>query len=106
MYMQKLVKEAKEFAGIKPDTIIDEEEKYYNRGAVEKYEAFLAGANCAYNEFINKACEWLKFHVSVPYEGETTENGNTPAKEYLNWAKKRLEAAEKICNDFRKAMEE
>jgi hypothetical protein len=57
--MQKLVKEAKEFAGIKPDTIIDEEERYYNRGAVEKYEAFLAGANCAYNKFIEKACEKL-----------------------------------------------
>lgn len=60
MYTQELAKEAKKFAGIKPDTIIDEEEKYYNRESVEKYEAFLAGANCAYNEFINKACEWLK----------------------------------------------
>lgn len=38
--MQKLAKEAKEFAGIKPDTIIDEEEKYYNRGAVEKLKHF------------------------------------------------------------------
>lgn len=103
MYTQELVKEAKEFAGIKPDTIIDEEEKYYNRGAVEKYEAFLAGANCAYNEFINKACEWLKFHVSIPCEIETTD---TPAKEHLNWLKKRLEVVEEICNDFRKAMEE
>ncbi len=106
MYTQELAKEAKKFAGIKPDTIIDDEEKYYNRGAVEKYEAFLAGANCAYNEFINKACEWLKFHVSIPYEGRTTKNGDTPAKEYLDWAKKRLEVAEEICNNFRKAMED
>ena len=57
-------------------------------------------------EFIEKACEWLKFHISIPYEGGTTENGDTPAKEYLDWAKKRLEVAEEICNDFRKAMEE
>lgn len=28
--------------------------------------------------------EWLKFHVSIPYEGGTTENENTPAKEYLD----------------------
>lgn len=65
MYTQELVKEAKKFAGIKPDTIIDEEERYYNRGAIEKYEAFLAGANCAYNEFINKACEWLEENIDL-----------------------------------------
>lgn len=57
-------------------------------------------------EFIDKACEWLKFHISIPYEGGTTENGDTPAKECLDWAKKRLEVAEEFCNDFRKAMEE
>lgn len=105
MYTQELAKEAKKFAGIKLDTIIDEEEKYYNRGSVEKYEAFLAGANCAYNKFIEKACEWFKFHVSIPCETETTD-AHVPAKEYLDWAKKRLEAAEEICNNFRKAMEE
>ena len=72
--MYKLTNRAKEFAGIKPDVIIDDKERYYNREVVEKYEAFLAGADCAYNEFINKACEWLKFHVSIPCEIETTES--------------------------------
>ena len=24
------------------------------------------------NEFINKTCEWLKFHISIPYEGGTS----------------------------------
>lgn len=103
MYTQELAKEAKEFAGLKPDTIIDEEERHYNREAVEKYEAFLAGAGCAYNEFMNKACEWLKFHVSIPCETETTD---VSAKDYLDWAKKRLEVVEEICNDFRKTMME
>lgn len=102
MYTDELAKVAKEFAGLKPDTVIDDEERYYNREAVEKYEAFLAGANCAHNEFINKACEWLKFHISVPCEIKTTD---ISAKEYLDWAKKRLEVAEKVCNDFKKAME-
>lgn len=89
--MQKLVKEAKEFAGIKPDTIIDEEEKYYNRGAVEKYEAFLAGANCAYNEFINKACEYLKYNI---YQFGTEQD--------KTWE----EQIEIFVNRFKKAMEE
>lgn len=35
--MQKLVKEAKEFAGIKPDTIIDERRKILYRESVKKY---------------------------------------------------------------------
>lgn len=70
------------------------------------FEGIIVGAKWADKTIIDKACEWLKFHVSIPYEGGTTENGDTPAKEYLDWAKKRLEAAEEICNDFRKAMEE
>lgn len=91
MYMQKLEKEAKKFAEIKPDTIIDKEEKYYNRGAVEKYEAFLAGANCAYNEFINKACEWFKNNIfKYPWW-----DNDAPSFDEND-----------IVNDFRKAMEE
>ena len=70
------------------------------------FEGIIKGANWADKNIIDKACEWLKFHISIPYEGGTTENGDAPAKEYLDWAKKRLEAVEEICNDFRKAMEE
>ena len=80
---------------------LSEEMREFNRN-----KAFEEGAKWADKTMINKACEWLKFHISIPYEGETTENGDTPAKEYLDWAKKRLEAAEKICNAFLKAMEE
>ena len=64
---------------------------------------FEEGDKCASKNMIEKACEWLKFHVSIPCEIETTD---TPTKEYLDWAKKRLEVVEEICNDFRKAMEE
>lgn len=63
---------------------------------------FEEGDKSATKAIIDKACEWLKFHVSIPCEKETTD---LSAKEYLDWAKKRLEAAEEICNDFRKAME-
>jgi hypothetical protein len=78
--------------------MFSEEMREYNRN-----KAFEEGAKWADKTMIDKACEWLKFHVSIPCEIETTD---APAKEYLNWAKKRLEAAEEICNDFRKAMEE
>ena len=61
------------------------------------------GDKRATKAIIEKACEWFKFHVSVPCEKETMD---ISAKEYLDWAKKRSEAAEEICNDFRKAMEE
>lgn len=86
--------------------LIDEETGIDNYGSSDYQIGVCDGVRLADKTMINKACEWLKFHISIPYEGETTENGDTPAKEYLDWAKKRLEATEKICNDFRKAMEE
>lgn len=64
---------------------------------------FEKGAEIDRKIMIDKVCEWLKFHVSIPCEIETTD---VSAKDYLDWAKKRLEAVEEICNDFREAMEE
>lgn len=93
MYTQELAKEAKKFAGIKPDTIIDDEEKYYNRGAVEKYEAFLAGANCAYNKFIEKACEKLKsmFHILDCSNHDCVGNSYITVEEFINQFRKYME---------------
>lgn len=64
---------------------------------------FEEGDKSATKAIIDKACKLLKFHVLIPCEIETTE---VSAKDYLDWAKKRLEVAEEICNNFRKVMEE
>lgn len=70
MYAQELVKAAKEFAGLKPDIIIIEEERYYNREAVEKYEAFLAGAKCANKTMIDIVEDYLR-NTYISAIGET-----------------------------------
>lgn len=83
--------------------LIDEETGIDNYGSSDYQIGVCDGVRLADKTMINKACEWLKFHISIPYETETTD---TSAKEYLDWLKKRLEVAEEICNNFRKAMEE
>lgn len=54
---------------------------------------------------IEKACNWIKKHIMIPYEGKF--DGNEPlATDYLEWCKDRLEESERIVNEFKKAMEE
>lgn len=55
---------------------------------------------------IDKACNWLKDRISIPYEGNYNEDGKHPiASDYINFAIERLKKAEEICKDFKKAME-
>ena len=65
--------------------------KGYMTGSVEMYE---------------KACAWLRDRVNIPYDVETNEDGEPMADSYIDYAKKRLEAAEEIISEFTKAMEE
>lgn len=63
--------------------------------------AFEAGAEW----MLEKACEWIKSHIDIPYEGRMTEDGPV-AIDYINYATQRLEYAEEVVNAFRKSMEE
>ena len=54
---------------------------------------------------IDKACQWITEHIDIPYEVEHID-GEPVASDYIEWCKKRLEAAKEITDDFRKAMEE
>lgn len=55
---------------------------------------------------IEKACNWLKNRISIPYEGNTNENGEPFAGDYIKFAMERLKKAEEFCENFKKAMEE
>ena len=63
--------------------------------------AFEAGAEW----MLEKACEWIKSHIDIPYEGRMTEEGPV-AIDYINYATERLEYAEEVVNAFRKSLEE
>ena len=67
------------------------------------YEAAVAAIDVAKTELINKACDWIKGHIMMPYEGEF--EGDEPLSvDYLGWCEDRLKEAECIGNEFRKAM--
>lgn len=59
--MDTLEKAAREYARIKPDVLIDSEERYYNGHACENYDTFKAGANWAFETIFN----WLKENMDT-----------------------------------------
>ena len=56
-------------------------------------------------ELIDKACELIKEHISIPYEGEYIDS-SPAASDYIEWSKKRLEHAQAVADAFRAAMTE
>lgn len=74
----------------------EEEMREFNRN-----RAFEAGAEW----MMKRACEWIKSHMDIPYDGKIIEEGPV-AIDYINYATKRLEYAEEVANAFRKSMEE
>jgi len=66
--------------------------------AIDK--AFNAGFNAA----IEKACDWFKMTVSIPQEVSFNEDGEPLAESYIEYAKKRLEAANEIIKEFKEYM--
>lgn len=50
---------------------------------------------------IEFACDWIRIHANVTFDGERDDDGNPSALDYINCAKQRLEFAEKLCDDLR-----
>lgn len=86
--------------------LIDEETGIDNYGSSDYQVGVCDGVRLADKTMIDKACNWLKDRISIPYEGNYNEDGEPIASDYINFAMERLKKAEEICNDFRKAMEE
>ncbi len=104
MYIDELAKVAKEYAGIKPDVIIDDEERYYNRGGVEKYEAVMVGGVYVHDKLIEKAREWFKKTLYV--HTEINEDKFWGERKPIDWVTSDHDSVEELVNDFCKAMEE
>lgn len=104
MYIDELAKVAKEYAGIKPEVIIDDEERYYNRGAVEKYEAVMVGGVYVHDKLIEKAREWFKKTLYI--HTEINEDNFWGERKPIDWVTSDHDSVEELVNDFCKAMEE
>ena len=73
-------------------------------GELVNYEEAVAAIDIAKTELINKACDWIKGHIMMPYDGEIECDGPL-SDDYLGWCEDRLKEVERIGNEFRKAME-
>ena len=104
MYIDELVKVAKEHAGIKPDVVIDDEERYYNREAVEKYEAVMVGGVYVHDKLMEKAREWFKKTLYI--HTEMNEDNFWGERKPIDWVTSDHDSVEEFVNDFCKAMEE
>jgi hypothetical protein len=67
--------------------------------------AFIEGANWADETMLDRACEWLRFRVSVDVPIETNENGEPLADSWIKAQMERAKAAEELIAEFRQAME-
>lgn len=74
----------------------------YHTGFVDGYKE---GYEHGEKDTIERAIKWLMDRVNIPCDVETNEEGEPLADSYIDYAKKRLEAANEIAEDFRKAME-
>lgn len=68
-------------------------------------EAFKEGYEVGKKETIERAAEWIREHIDIPYEGEFIDDSPV-ASDYIEWCEKRLEYAEAVADAFKMAMEE
>ncbi len=94
---ERAIKEGENYAKSYGQSIV--EEVAYSRG-------FKSGYILGAKEFSEKAINWLRDRVNIPYEVETNEDGEPMADSYIDYAKKRLEAANEIIEEFIKSMTE
>lgn len=94
--------------------IWDAQEKAYHKTMEDEqychHESFRwgfeQGVDWAEKDMIERACKWLKERIDISYSVATNENGEPLADSYIDYAKKRLEAANQVIEEFRKVMEE
>ena len=94
---ERALKAGEDYAKSHGQSIV--EEAAYGRG-------YKSGYMCGAKEFTEKAINWLRDRVNIPYDVETNEDGEPLAGSYIDYAKKRLEAANKIIDEFLKFMTE
>ena len=67
---------------------------------------FEDGYDFGVEDAIERAVDWLKDHINIPQNVATNDDGEPLADSYIAYAKERLETANRICEDFKKAMEQ
>ena len=69
------------------------------------YEAIKDAYRKGAHDMLERACEWIKEHINIPYEGEFIDDSPV-ASDYIEWCEKRLEYAKAVADAFKQAMED
>ena len=85
--------------------LIDEETGIDNYGSSDYQIGVCDGVRFADKTMLDRACEWLRFRVSVDVPIETNENGEPLADSWIKAQMERAKAAEELIAEFRQAME-
>ena len=67
-------------------------------------DGFLGGYDLGEEDTIERAAAWLKDRINIPKEVAVTEDGEPYADSYIAYAKERLEVANAIIEEFKKAI--
>lgn len=67
---------------------------------------FEAGAEYGYQYAVDKACKWLRAHIGVDMPVRLNPDGEPLAEDFFNKAEARCKAADKVVEQFKRAMEE
>jgi hypothetical protein len=67
---------------------------------------FKAGAEYGYKFAVEKACKWIRLHIGVDMSVRLTPDGEPLAEDFINKAEARVNAANKVVEQFKRFMEE
>lgn len=67
---------------------------------------FEAGAEYGYQYAVDKACEFIRLHIGVDIPVRLTPDGEPLAEDFINKAEARVNAANKVVEQFKRFMEE
>ena len=67
---------------------------------------YIDGAEDGYEYAIDKACEFIRLHIGVDIPVRLTPDGEPLAEDFINKAEARVNAANKVVEQFKRFMEE
>lgn len=60
--------------------------------------------DAGFNAAVEKTCKWLRDSIGIEQNVETSKDGEPLADSYIDYCKKRLEAANEIIEQYKKIM--
>ena len=73
---------------------------------MNRAELFEAGAEYGYQYAVDKTCKWIRLHIGVDMPVRFNPDGEPLAEDFFNKVAARCKVADKVVEQFKRAMEE